>query len=47
MKLLQEFKAKPAKAVVTGVVVLVLILLAFLPGMTKPYTTIMLGPCRC
>ena len=42
-KLIREYKAAPKKAIVPGIVILALILLAFLPGMTKPYTTIMLG----
>ncbi|MBR4703338.1 MAG: branched-chain amino acid ABC transporter permease [Oscillospiraceae bacterium] len=43
MKLLKEFRASPKKAILPAVVALVLIFLAFLPGLTKPYTTIMLG----
>ena len=42
-KLLNEYRANPKKAIVPAIVVVVLIFLAFLPGMTKPYTTIMLG----
>ncbi len=42
-KLLNEYRSSPKKAIVPAVVVLVLIFLAFLPGMTRPYTTIMLG----
>ncbi|MBR4691973.1 MAG: branched-chain amino acid ABC transporter permease [Oscillospiraceae bacterium] len=42
-KLIREYRAAPKKAIVPGIVILALILLAFLPGMTKPYTTIMLG----
>ena len=41
--LLNEYRLSPKKAIVPAVVVAVLIFLAFLPGMTKPYTTIMLG----
>lgn len=43
MKLVNEFRASPKKAILPAVVAAVLVLLAFLPGMTKPYTTIMLG----
>ncbi len=43
MKLLKEFRASPKKAVLPLIVALVLIFLAFLPGLTKPYATIMLG----
>ena len=43
MKLLKEFRASPKKTILPAVVALVLIFLAFLPGLTKPYTTIMLG----
>ncbi len=43
MKLVRELRARPSRAVVTAAVIAVLVLLAFLPGMTKPYTTIMLG----
>ena len=42
-KLLNEYRAKPKKAIVPIIVAVILIFLAFLPGMTKPYTTIMLG----
>ena len=42
-KLLNEYRASPKKAILPGIVVLALIFLAFLPGLTKPYTTIMLG----
>jgi len=43
MKLLKEFRASPKKAILPAVVALALIFLAFLPGLTKPYATIMLG----
>ena len=36
MKLLKEFRASPKKAILPAVVALVLIFLAFLPGLTKP-----------
>ncbi len=43
MKLLKEFRASPKKAILPVIVALALIFLAFLPGLTKPYATIMLG----
>ena len=43
MKLLRAYREKPVRAVPAAAVVLVLILLGLLPGMTAPYTTIMVG----
>ncbi len=42
-KLLNEYRATPKKAVLPAAVAAALVFLAFLPGLTKPYTTIMLG----
>ena len=42
-QLLNEFRASPKKLILPAAVIAVLVLLGFLPGMTKPYTTIMLG----
>ena len=43
MKLLNEFKGKPTKLVVPGIILVLLIALGLLPFFSKPYAIIMLG----
>ncbi len=42
-QLLNEYRASPKKAILPAFVIAALVLLGFLPGMTKPYATIMMG----